>query len=284
MQCKQCNYRLWNLSSRHCPECSATFTPSDYLFKPNRVEFCCPHCMHVYLGSDAQGQPAPIDFDCTQCGKHIHMDDMLLRPVNPKEEALIAFEPNPWTLRHKIGTPTAWLHTIKLSMFGQQQLMDGTPAQGRTSDALAFACINMLIACVGSIGLPFLFVMVIDLTAGHVNAVMDNLLRLLAFIAGATAVWACQALCVHGLLKITGGTQHNLACTFKAMAYTTGPWIWLAIPCLNVVLLAPVMFWYYIGTSHALMRMQQVHPVRALLSQLALPLCLLAIWVRVTIF
>lgn len=283
MQCKQCNYRLWNLTSRHCPECNATFTPSDYHFKPNRVEFCCPHCMHPYLGNDAHGHLDPVDFDCTQCGKYIHMNDMLLRPVNPKEEASLACDPNPWTLRPRAHLITAWLRTLHKSTFHSRQLMEGTPTQGGTLDALTFASSNILIACLGGVGLPLLLMTAITFMTASAGSIIANVLYLLVFIAIMLGGLVIDALLIHGLLKITGGTRHNLACTFKAMAYTTGPLIFLAFPCFNIALLIPMLMWYYVGSSNALIRMQEVHPVRALLSQLVLPTLVVGLWVRLVI-
>src|SRR5690606_14270932 len=111
---------------------------------------------------------------------------------------------------HRLGTLAAWLHTLKLSMFRQQQLMDGTPAQGRFADALTFAIINMLIAILCSIGLPILLVMFMDLFAGNMNDALKDALYLINVIIIIAAVWGTQALCVHVLLKITGGTRHDL--------------------------------------------------------------------------
>lgn len=30
MRCKTCNYRLWNLAGRTCPECGTGFRPSGF--------------------------------------------------------------------------------------------------------------------------------------------------------------------------------------------------------------------------------------------------------------
>ena len=37
MFCKSCNYPLWNINTRQCPECGAPFKPSDFQFALNEV-------------------------------------------------------------------------------------------------------------------------------------------------------------------------------------------------------------------------------------------------------
>ena len=68
MRCKTCDYRLWNLSSRHCPECGAQFSPSEHDFVPNSVSFHCPHC-EKYLKTTAD--KAGAQAQCPGCGEAI---------------------------------------------------------------------------------------------------------------------------------------------------------------------------------------------------------------------
>ena len=69
MRCKTCDYQLWNLRSRQCPECGTAFRVSDYDFVPNSVQFCCPHCNQIYYGTSARGQLVPPAFTCVSCNK-----------------------------------------------------------------------------------------------------------------------------------------------------------------------------------------------------------------------
>ena len=71
MRCKQCDYRLWNLTARRCPECGTPFLPSEFEFVPNSVQFCCPHCGQAYYGTDAKGHLVPPAFTCGRCGAAI---------------------------------------------------------------------------------------------------------------------------------------------------------------------------------------------------------------------
>ena len=87
MRCESCDYPLWNIASRSCPECGAEFRPSDFEFVPHTVRFCCPHCDHPYFGTDERGHVVPRAFACLQCGEAIDVDEMVLRPVPGVAEA-----------------------------------------------------------------------------------------------------------------------------------------------------------------------------------------------------
>lgn len=80
MHCRNCDYALWNITSRECPECGTAFRPSDYEFVPQSLRFCCPHCDHPYFGTGDKGHIEPKSFACLRCGRPVSMDDMVLRP------------------------------------------------------------------------------------------------------------------------------------------------------------------------------------------------------------
>ena len=112
MRCRTCDYALWNLPARLCPECGAAFRPSDFEFVPNSVRFCCPHCDQVYYGTTATGHLEPDRFDCVRCGERIAMDEMVLRPHEGLAEHLTQLGSNPWLQRHRRGRFKAWCATI----------------------------------------------------------------------------------------------------------------------------------------------------------------------------
>src|SRR5205809_3624053 len=99
MHCKQCDYPLWGLRTRECPECGKPFGPSSYEFVANSVRFCCPHCEQSYYGTGARGHLVPPHFDCVSCQRHIHMHDMVLFPAHGLEEEQTAIEQMPWLNR-----------------------------------------------------------------------------------------------------------------------------------------------------------------------------------------
>ena len=63
MRCKNCDYRLWNLVSRQCPECGTEFLPHEFEFVLNSVRFCCPYCQQDYYGTGDKGHLEPIEFE-----------------------------------------------------------------------------------------------------------------------------------------------------------------------------------------------------------------------------
>ncbi len=103
MQCRNCEYRLWGVKGRECPECGTPFAPSQYEFVPNSIRFCCPHCNQEYYGTGPQGHLEPAEFVCVQCGQAVGMDDMVLFPATGLDEEQTRVEPLPWLNRGKIG-------------------------------------------------------------------------------------------------------------------------------------------------------------------------------------
>ena len=81
MRCRTCDYPLWNLKTRQCPECGSQFSPVEYDFRPNTVRFCCPHCEQAYYGTDSRGHLEPRSFACVTCGEHLSMREMVLLPA-----------------------------------------------------------------------------------------------------------------------------------------------------------------------------------------------------------
>src|SRR5262245_42651268 len=116
MRCKGCNYPLWNLPTRSCPECGRGFVPSEFEFAPDSVRFCCPHCMQEYYGTDANGHLVPRSFVCVKCAQPIDMDQMVLLPAAGTPEDLTRPDEIPWTVKR-----TPWLRaffgTLGLGMF-----------------------------------------------------------------------------------------------------------------------------------------------------------------------
>lgn len=81
MNCKTCDYALWNLRTRVCPECGSSFNVADFEWRPGAVRFCCPHCNQAYYGTDAKGHLVPPEFECIACGQSITMEEMVLLPA-----------------------------------------------------------------------------------------------------------------------------------------------------------------------------------------------------------
>jgi len=128
MRCKKCDYRLWNLPSRRCPECGTPFRPSEFEFVPNSVRFCCPHCSQAYFGTSPKGHLIPSTaFTCVACGRPVHMDDMVLQPAEGFSEEQTVPRHVPWLERDRHGFWRAWFRTIGMAMVAPGQLMQSLP-------------------------------------------------------------------------------------------------------------------------------------------------------------
>ena len=127
MWCKRCDYALWNLPSRVCPECGEPFKPSEFEFVPNTVEFCCPHCEQPYYGATPKtGHLEPREFICVQCGRRVHMDEMMMRPAPGVKERDTKPIRMPWRERKEIGFWRGWIRTVGLALIHPRRLMLGS--------------------------------------------------------------------------------------------------------------------------------------------------------------
>ena len=96
MRCRNCDYPLWNLKARECPECGASFRPSEFEFVAQSVRFCCPHCDQEYFGTDERGHLRPVEFNCTKCATRVEMDAMVLRPADTQNDSSTKLGEVPW--------------------------------------------------------------------------------------------------------------------------------------------------------------------------------------------
>ncbi len=87
MRCLQCDYPLWNVRDRRCPDCGTPFTPSERSFERGSVRFLCPHCSAGYFGTSPEGHLEPRRFTCVSCSRAIDMDEMVVAPVEQAIDA-----------------------------------------------------------------------------------------------------------------------------------------------------------------------------------------------------
>ena len=111
MYCRNCDYSLWNIPGRQCPECGDAFLPSEYEFKPGAVKFCCPDCSQQYYGTSYKGHLRPNEFDCVECGRHLEMDEMTLLPAEGWDEHSVGSATSPWVRPNK-GLIKRWFCTV----------------------------------------------------------------------------------------------------------------------------------------------------------------------------
>lgn len=282
MKCKQCEYRLWALPGRACPECGAPFRPSDYEFVPGSVRFCCPHCQQPYYGTDAHGHLVPPEFDCVSCGRHIHMDEMVLFPAEGIGEELTKPEVMPWLDRKKLGSIRAWFRMVGMGLVAPSRLMELTPVESSVGQAwwfmlvtqvifsLAMAPVFLLIP-LGFLGGPGRAGPVLGLSAGFGTICLGWI----AALALAMLLWGGV---VQFMLNITGGARYGVGRTYHALCYASGAHALAGIPCIGfylvVIPLAPL--WWIVSATIAVKEGQRVSGARAALAVLVLPVLVAA--------
>ncbi|MHC4108057.1 MAG: hypothetical protein ACYSTY_08235, partial [Planctomycetota bacterium] len=145
MRCRGCDYPLWNLKARACPECGSPFRPGDYEFVPQSVRFCCPHCDHPYFGTDAAGHVEPRAFQCLRCGRPVTIDEMVLRPGLGVAEELTSPDTMPWLDRRRRGRVRAWFQMIGRGLTAPSQVIAATPPDSPMFQAWIYAVVSTCI-------------------------------------------------------------------------------------------------------------------------------------------
>lgn len=275
MRCKACDYQLWNIATRQCPECSLPFRPSNYRFVPGRVQFLCPYCRQVYYGTGESGHLEPLERDCIQCGHLIRMDEMVLCPVDPNERCTITDQINPWTRRREVGRFKAFFKTAWRGAVAPSALMDGTLTASRSVEALGFAWTIITLISFASFGVSGILlagpIFIDALSAWSIQAPLGFVGYLAGSWVTSLVFFGLAILIIHGILRITGKLHGGLGNTVKAVSYTTGPLLMMAVPACGVLFVIFAAPWWYIGATFALVRVHQVHPMRAILAILVLP-------------
>lgn len=279
MRCKTCDYRLWNLPARRCPECGTPFKPSDYEFTINSVQFRCPHCGQSYYGTGARGHLVPIEFDCVGCGRHIHMDEMVLFPTEGVEEGQTKIENAPWVERAERGRVRAWFSTVGMALIHPGRLMEMLPEDGATGQAILFGLITILLVITVGVTPVFAFPLIV-MSFGFGGAggwmgsffILIGIVYLVAFIAIAVVMLFLWGLIIHGLLRITGETAGRLGHTYQAVFYGTGASVGTAVPCMGLYV---GWIWCLVSTVIMVKWRQRVSGLRAAFATVAFPVLLL---------
>jgi hypothetical protein len=283
MRCKTCDYPLWNLSARLCPECGTPFKPSDYEFTLNAVRFCCPHCNQAYYGTGPRGHLVPRSFACVTCARPVDMDEMVLLPAEGVSDEQTESIRQPWLERGTRRKPIpAWFATIGHALTRPGQLLQATPPTSGLGQATLF-----LLSTLGAIALAS--GVMFGATMGCMGAMMvgagggrptpgafvgwQSVGIALGVAAFALVAWLVMTglVCVvaHGLLRLTGGCAHGLGRTWQALCYSSGANVVSLVPCLGGYI---GWIWWAVSASVALKDAQRVHGGRAALAVLAVPL------------
>lgn len=287
MRCKSCDYSLWQIKDRQCPECGIPFKPSDFEFNLNSVRFCCPHCQQDYYGTGERGHLVPSAFNCVRCSRPVSMDEMVLLPAEGVTENLTEVAKNPWLERGKRrGFWSAFFATIGQSLIAPGQLLRHTPVESSSGSALIFALVTQFLITIVSVVPMIAFFGIMGLVGGMgargagpgaAAATGAMVGAMVAFGGFILVCWLVMHLltvaCAHVLLKITGGCAHGIGRTYQALSYASGANILSAVPCFGPYI---GWIWWLISACIALKYAQKVHGGRATAAVLALPMLALA--------
>ncbi len=278
MECKRCDYRLWNLKSRQCPECGTPFHVSDYEFVPNSVQFCCPDCGQAYYGTGPKGHLVPPRFACIQCGRSLHMDDMVLLPTEGlEEEQTQTFRPA-WLDRKKRGVVRSWFSMVGVALTSPGRLIRATPVDSSLPAAFWFAVFTQFLISVGML-LPFFIVPAVMLLAtgsgpgGRLFAIAPVGAIMAAGALAIVPLLGLWGLLAHGLLRLTGPTFAGPRRTCQALCYSSGANALTGIPCLGYYV---GWIWWLVSAVVMVKEGQRVRGPRAAFAVLTGPLLSIA--------
>lgn len=280
MRCKSCEYPLWQIRDRRCPECGTPFKPSDFDFVLNSVRFCCPHCDQAYYGTGLRGHLVPSEFDCVACHRRISMDEMVLLPTEGVREEQTKVDVNPWLDRKQKGFMAGWFATVIQSMGTPGRLIRATPEHSSVPQAIWFAVLTNSLYLLGGMSLLIVLFLVIGIVTsttggagiggGGITGVMGPIAvfagwamgMVVALMIGAF-IWGGIA---HGLLRLTGPTAAGIGRTMQCMLYSSGTNIANAIPCLGFYLGWISSIWWAVSATLMLKDGQKVSGGRAALA------------------
>lgn len=281
MFCKVCNYALWNLKERTCPECGTGFAPSQFRFTPNSIRFLCPHCAQQYFGTSRTGHLVPDSFSCVSCHRHIRMDEMILVPAEGVDERHTRARGNPWTDAHGRPSIRAWFRTTLMSLFSPVSLIAATDEQTPRKRTLAYAVLTAALASALSIIMPFMVLMPILAPLGvNARGVEALAIYALGVIASGLLMYALVPLyaCIAHAIIWFGEPKKSFRTTMHAVAMSSGPNVFWAVPVFGFMTGPVGLVWWGVSLSVMLRAAHRVTPLRAFIAGLGPPLaaCLLA--------
>lgn len=278
MRCKTCDYPLWTIRARVCPECGSPFAPSEFEFNLNSVRFCCPHCNQAYFGTGVKGHLEPRSFECIGCRRYIDMDDTVVLPREGIDERQTQVRRLPWTDMTK-GFLSRFFGMVGWGMGRPGEIGRGLPASMTVSSALGFSLLVNIIGTVLGIGTVFLLIMLPLLFSGPGGggAAGMSMFMLLAWFGVSILGWLIGvllwALLTHWFI---GGVRREgvtIGRTIQVLCLTSGPMIITAVPCLGMYGLQYAGgIWWIICAAIALRALHGCSGVRATFATLIPPM------------
>jgi len=280
MQCRTCNYSLWNLRTRTCPECGTGFRPSEFEFEPNTVRFCCTGCGQAYYGTSYNGHLRPSSFACVSCGTAQQMDDMVLLPAQGLADIQTRQFRMAWTDRQSVGFVRAWWKTLVDGMLKPAELMRASSGAPATIPGWTFFIVNLAIIFLAGTLIVGLFAVIISgFMGGAGGAGGASLGRVIAGVGIGGGVTLLVGLIGHGiylslwialahlLLKLTGPTKGRFGLSSQAFTYTSGALVLLGTICVWYI----AYVWWLVCAVVALKEIQRVSWTRSVIAALTFP-------------
>jgi hypothetical protein len=294
MFCRTCNYPLWNIRDRRCPECGTDFKPSDFRFVPGAVRFCCPHCAQAYYGTTPEGHLQPKSFLCVNCQKPVEMDQTIVLPAEGVEEEATSAERMPW-LDDSRGFFSRWFKTIGWSMTSPTRLIAQTPLSSSLGKAFRFALITFALYSIAMM-VPFCgFGLFGVLRAGPptrgaggaaIGAMFATMVMFWFLMSLVLALaWVCLCACMsHGLLLLGGAVEGGLRRTMQCFLYSTGAFALMAVPCLGGYMSSVSWIWAAVSAILMIRKSQKVSGGRATFAVLTPPITIVMLSVLGIVF
>ncbi|MCW5768214.1 MAG: YIP1 family protein [Phycisphaeraceae bacterium] len=282
MFCKVCNYALWNLKERTCPECGTGFAPSQFRFRPNSIRFLCPHCSQQYYGTSSTGHLVPREFDCVSCHNRIDMDRMVLVPEAGIDERQTRARGNPWLDRTGRPRIADWFRATVMSLFAPVPLIAATDDHAPPRRTLAYAVLTAAIASATSLIMPFFVLLPILAPLGiNANGIEALAIYALGVLASGLLMYAIVPLyaAIAHLILLGGSPKRPFRTTLHAVALSSGGNMLWGIPLFGFMTGPAGLIWWGVSLSIMLRAVHRVRAPRAFLAGLGPPiaLCLLGL-------
>jgi hypothetical protein len=201
--------------------------------------------MQQYYGTDEHGLPVPRAFDCVKCGAACELDSMILRVAPGVREDAVELHRVPWEQESQGGRFRRFWRTIGESLRRPTRLGRAIRAGADARRATWFALVILFGALVPTALLILAFGLIQPLwTAGTTRTgasvlgaevwqgVATGLGVMVGFTLGMLASLVLLALVAVVLLRLL---KERVAwrTVWCSAAYSVGPFVFLAIPCLG---------------------------------------------------
>lgn len=268
MKCEHCNYALWNLRARVCPECGEPFAIADHEFVPASVRFCCPHCNQSYYGTSAKGHLVPPEFECVKCNTHISMEEMIVLPAEGVADRETAPLVVPWIERKQIGFLRGWARTIGWGFTKPSQI--GAALRGEQTKGSGFSFVFVTLAITLTLlASPLIAMVAWALISGGGGGMMTMSYMIIPVIAVGVLLLLAMiigSLLAHGTLRLMGEGAGKSALTTNAISFSFGPCLFAAVPCLGIYTSAIAWVWWIVSSTVALTEAHRTRTWKALVA------------------